>query len=120
VPKTLSLKRKKDFQRLFKSGIRKSSKYFSIVFTDSEYIKFAFIVDAKTMPKANHRVYSKRIMREVVRKDFLANLEKKLFIGIRPLKDLKLIVKEIGFESIRLDLLNLLMQIDQTRAAVRR
>ena len=120
MPKDLSLKLKKDFQRLFKSGIRKSSKHFTIIFIDSISLKFAFIVDAKTMPTAAHRNYSKRIMREIVRTYFLTSISKPLHIGIRPLIDLKNLVKEIGFEKVENELIELLKTIDFSRPAIRK
>lgn len=116
MPKTYSLKRKRDFQGLLKNGIRKGSKNFILIFKDSENLKFAFMVDTKIIPKANHRVYTKRVMREIVRKSFLEKIPKPLFIGIRPLKDLK----NSNFAEIEIELLNLLNQIDFTRQAIRR
>lgn len=115
MPKEYSLKRKRDFQDLMKVGIRKASKNFSIIFKDSDSLKFAFMVDKKTIPLASHRVYSKRVIREIVRKDFLNKIPKPLFIGIRPLKDLK----KTDFKEIESELLNLLNQIDFNRPAIR-
>ena len=119
MPKKYSLKLKKQFQRLFRSGIRKNSENFSIVFVDSEELKFAFIVDAKTMPRAVDRTYSKRIMREVVRNNFLQNCKKPMHIAIRPLKNLRLLVKEKGFDNIQTELTSLLGTIDFSRPAIR-
>ena len=114
MPKKYSLKLKKEFSRLYRNGIRKGSKNFSLTFMDSSALKFAFVVAKKDIAKATARVYSKRIVREIVRKDFLPNCidKKPLYISIQPKANLKVLVKEVGFEVIRKELLELLNQIN--------
>lgn len=114
MPKEYSLKLKKEFQKLYRNGIRKSSKNFSLVFMDSKYLKFAIVVAKKDIPKANARVYSKRIIREIIRKDFLetAKTKKPLYISIQPKVNLRDLVKTSNFEEVRKEVLDLLNQIN--------
>lgn len=114
MPKIYSLKLKKEFQKLYRNGIRKSSKNFSLVFMDSKYLKFAIVVAKKDIPKATARVYSKRIIREIVRKDFLesAKTKKPLYISIQPKVNLQELIKSSSFEEVRKEVLALLSQIN--------
>ncbi len=113
MPKKYSLKRRRDFQRLFKFGTRKYSNFFSVVYIEADELKFAFITDSKTIRKPVHRVYAKRVMREVVRRYFLPNnVIKPMFIAIRPLVNLKSVVSEKGFDVVKEDLITLLNRIN--------
>lgn len=120
MPKKYSIKLRRDFERLFKFGVRKASQNFSIIFVDAEDLKFAFIVDRKIAPKAVDRIYAKRIMREIVRKFFLKTCLKPLHIGIRPLSNLKVLKEKTGFENVKNELVQLLNQIDFSRPAFKK
>jgi len=87
-----------------------------IIFLDSTETKFAYMVDSKSIPLASHRVYTKRVIREIVRNGFIDKVEKPMFIGIRALKDLT----DTDFAQNQSELIGLLNQIDFKRNAVRR
>jgi ribonuclease P protein component len=113
VPRKYSLKYKRDFDYLFKNGIRKKSQNFSIVICDSNEFKVAFIVSKKNIPKANRRIYSKRVAREIFRKEILDNISKyKKFIAITINTDLKEFIKSNSFSIIKSELVELLKQIN--------
>lgn len=113
MPKKYSLKRRRDFQRLFKFGARRYSRFFSLIFVEAQELKFAFITDSKTIRKPVDRVYARRIMREIVRRYFLPNnITVPMFIAIRPLANLKSVVSEIGFNIVKEDLIALLNRVN--------
>lgn len=74
------------------------------------------MVDSKTIPLASHRVYTKRVIREILRRDFLDKVQRPMFIGVKALKDLR----GTNFAQNREELIGLLSQIDFKRNAVRR
>jgi ribonuclease P protein component len=80
MPRSYSFCGKKNFDRLFKIGRRRSSKNFSLVYSPSDAFKFATIVPKKNVKKASSRNYSKRIMREIIRKEILPTHSQHLFI----------------------------------------
>ncbi|BDQ04634.1 MAG: hypothetical protein KatS3mg084_0152 [Candidatus Dojkabacteria bacterium] len=84
-----------------------------MIWVEADELKFAFITDSKTIRKPVHRVYAKRIMREIVRRYFLPSKDiKPMFIAIRPLVNLKLVVSEIGFNIVKEDFTDLLNRIN--------
>lgn len=110
MPRSYSLNRKKDFDLLFSKGARRYSRNFSITFLPSNELKFAFIVSKKNVKKASHRNYTRRIMREIVRKNFLTT-RKTLYVSIISKTDLKELAKKVGFVSVQNELINLLRQV---------
>jgi ribonuclease P protein component len=111
MPRTHSLNRKKDFDVLFKNGQRKFSRYFTAVYAEGDSLRFGLIVKKKNVPLASHRNYSRRIVREILRKEFIPNFQKGRHIAILIKNDLKTIINEAGFENVRKDLINVLRQI---------
>ena len=71
MPRPYSLTGKKSFDKLFKSGYRKGSQNFSLVYLPSQSTKIATIVTKKTVKKASSRNYAKRVMRDIIRKEVL-------------------------------------------------
>lgn len=115
MPRQYSLKKKKEFERLFNKGLRKSSKNFSIVFSSSKATKIAYIVRKKEIPKSASRTYSKRVIREIVMNGFFDKISSPINLAIMAKSDLKQIVKTDGFESVKKELSDLLAQIDFER-----
>lgn len=75
MPRSFSLKQKKDFDLLFQKGFRKYSPHFSLVAIKSDEIKIAVIVQKKNILKASSRVYSKRVLRDIIRKNILGKIK---------------------------------------------
>lgn len=112
MPKEYSLKLRSDFKKLYKFGIRKASKNFSIVFMDSNELKFGYLVKKDDIKRANRRNYSKRLIREIVRTDLIKLCTKPMFIGINAKVDLKELVKSVGFDEVKKELIGLFNQIN--------
>jgi len=107
VPRTYSLRLKKDFDELFKKGKRRASRNFNIVFSPANELKVAFIISKKNAVLATHRNYSKRIMREIFRKEILLNIKTPLHIAFISKTDLKELRKTTEFQQVKAEILSL-------------
>ncbi len=113
MPRVYSLKLRKAIQRLYRFGIRKNSKNFQILFVNAESLKVGFFVAKKDILKASHRVYSKRLIRETVRKSILNNIAgQKMHIGISIKTDLKELIKSVKYDEIEKEVINLFKLIN--------
>lgn len=113
MPRELSLKLRTDFKRLYKHGIRKGSKNFQLIFIDADNLKFGFLVAKKDIPKSSDRIYSKRIVRNIVYKDILGLFEtKKMHICISIKTNLKVLRKSVKYQDLRNEITDLFKQIN--------
>jgi ribonuclease P protein component len=113
VPRQYSLKLRSDFKRLYKHGIRKNSKNFQIIFVDADSLKFGYLVKKDDIKRANRRNYTKRVIREIVRKEiFPIFQDKKMHVGISCKVDLKELRKTVEFKEIQDELIALIQQIN--------
>jgi ribonuclease P protein component len=107
VPRTYSLTATKDFNELFQKGRRLSSKNFSIVYKPAPRLKFAYIIAKKNVKFATHRNYSRRVIKEILKKEILPNIKSPFYIALMCRSDLKEYMKTGEFESIKTELINL-------------
>lgn len=116
VPNKLSLKLEKEFKVLYKHGIRKNSNNFQLIFVDSNLTKIAFVVSKKNIPKASHRIYSKRLVREIFRTDILTTIKKPLHLSIHIKSNLYNLKKQNSdknfYNNIKNELIELFNQIN--------
>jgi ribonuclease P protein component len=111
MPRSFSLSRKKDFDSLFKKGIRKYSRFFTVVYAPADETKFGLIVQKKNVPHASDRNYCRRVMRETIRQQYLLSIKKSFHIAIIVKSNLKLAVKSHGIIAVTTDLNNVLKQV---------
>ena len=107
MPRSYSLSKKRDFDTLFKTGKRINSKYFSIVYSPSKELKLAFIISKKVSKNAVDRNYSRRVIKEIIRKKFIPSNNQSVNIAIVCKVNLRL----IEFSTIEDQLVNLLQTI---------
>ncbi len=111
MPRSYSLKSKKEFEILFKNGERKYSKNFSIVSLPALELKFGLIIQKKNVKLASHRNYGRRIIREILRTEFIPNFGKTRHIGIVCKVNLKTNIDQSGLSLVKAELINILRQI---------
>ena len=108
LPRENRLKKKKDFEKVFKKGKAKKGKFFLIKFIKNELktIRIGFVVSKKISNKATKRNKLKRRMREAT-KMFLPSLPLGMDIVIVALRG----SENLDFDQIRNHLEDLLNQI---------
>lgn len=105
MPRKYSLRYRKDFKELFTKGKKLYTKNFSLTYLKAEELKFGFIVTKKTSKKAHDRNYSKRVLREIIRKEIIPNFESNYHIALMCKKSLNTLKEEIGYEGIKSEII---------------
>lgn len=109
MPKTYSLSRKNDFDFLFSKGFRLRSHNFNLIYTSGrDSFRIAFIISKKNAKKSTDRNYSKRILREIVRRNLLNSLrDKKIHIALVCKTNLREYKAQRSFAQIQNEVLGL-------------
>lgn len=108
LPKENRLKRKKEFEAIFKEGKTLKGNYVFLKYSKGEddKIKIGFVVSKKVSKLAVTRNKAKRRMREIVRlrKKEIKDGMRIIIIALSP-------IKNAGYEEIEKDIANLLEKI---------
>ncbi|MFA5714166.1 MAG: ribonuclease P protein component [Candidatus Paceibacterota bacterium] len=108
LPKENRLKRKKEFEAVFKEGKTLKGNYVFLKYSkeEDEKTKIGFVVSKKVSKLAVIRNKAKRRMREIVRlrKKEIKDGMRIIIIALSPIKD-------AGYEEIEKDIANLLEKI---------
>jgi ribonuclease P protein component len=108
LPKENRLKRKKEFEVVFKEGKTLKGNYFFLKYSEGEdsKTKIGFVVSKKVSKLAVTRNRAKRRMREIVRlrKKEIKDGMRIIIIALSPIKD-------ASYEEIEKDIANLLEKI---------
>jgi len=110
VPHSYSLKLKKDFEYLFRSGRRFNSPHFTVVVAPSKKFSIAFVISKKTAQHATDRNYSKRIMRAIIHPQLITLGETKISIAIIAKSNLKKLQSTIHYNTFVQEIETLLKQ----------
>lgn len=101
--------KKRDFKKLFKNSYKEKGRFFNIFWkkNDLGYNRYAVVIKNKIEPKAVRRNYSKRFIREILKKNdnnLIPNYDISCII-------IKKIEKQKNKSEIEKDLLNLFSKL---------
>jgi len=80
LPRKNRLKKKKDFERIFKKGKEYKEDFLLLktISNNLQFSRFGFIINKKVVKKATIRNKIKRRLREVVRREILPKIKKRV------------------------------------------
>lgn len=114
MPRKYSLNKRKEISEIFRNGRRLHSNLFTLIYRESTSFKIAIVISKKNAKKATHRNYSKRVVREVIRKSLLSSnsVPPSLKLIVICKTNLYSIKKINGYEKIQKDIKFLISKLN--------